>query len=996
MKRRLTGILAAIGLAAIIIGLPALLIATHNVAAPHFGWTPNGLWQALLAPDDGTLLATLVKLVGWISWAILTTTIGIEIISRVRHLPVPQLPGLAWPQLLARGLISAILAGFIATNTLNTAAEPATAHQTGAAAAPLVATAPLQAPAKPPKNAETYTVKRGDTLSEIALDELGDGHAYPRIYKASKTTVQPDGRRLTDPDLIIPGWKLTIPNPHTTRDDTPATKADSGNGDHDHPAATPAPASPQPTVATAPPTSEATVPPAKEATPSVAASYRVEPAPVPANADDDWLAPPWQVAGLVGAGGLLAGALWLMLQRRRRAQFRARRPGRTITVPAAGYAPIEKTLAHSGAPTSEVITAIDDGLRRLATALQSSGQPIPTLRMLKVTTDTLTARFAEPVTLPDPWHPSAEASEWRAECRTLDQGEPLDPDSSPPWPQLATIGMDEGGTWHLLNLEALGVITLSGDPDYTTDLARYLAGELAVVPWARDLRIDCVGTCRELAALNPARVHHQDQAGAVADTVAAAVKVHDRLTAANIEHLEDARLAHADDRLWDSRILVTTPDTADLPVLTDLINAQPGRTATSVLVLGADANPDTGGVQVQVDTDGRVRIPALGLDLIANGLTPSEAIGCAAVLAAADSLDDIPNPVPEEPVQAWEKLCDETGQLRPELALPRNAEPDGDASSLMPGSDEHWVSTTANTPQDLASIAPLVPAETRRTAEAADPALDNDLAAWATDSCDRPRLSVLGPMRLRVGPGGDPVVVAKRTPYYTNMVAYLAATRGATTDQVATAMGLSSRRVHKDMSVVRDWLGINPHTGDHYLPDAARNREAAKRGVGIYLVEDLLEDADLFRRLRLRGEARGAEGLPDLLAALRLVVGAPYEDQRRQGRPWLTDTRPDRYLQCAIVDVAHLVTSIALEADDIRQARAAAELAMLAAPDQHTPALDLAAVAAKQGRDDEAAALARSVVDWTDGSGEPPIELPERADRILRTHRWLEPKEQAS
>ena len=150
-------------------------------------------------------------------------------------------------------------------------------------------------------------------------------------------------------------------------------------------------------------------------------------------------------------------------------------------------------------------------------------------------------------------------------------------------------------------------------------------------------------------------------------------------------------------------------------------------------------------------------------------------------------------------------------------------------------------------------------------------------------------------MRLRVGPGGDPAVVAKRTPYYTNMVAYLAATRGATADQVATAMGLSTRRVHKDMYVVREWLGTNPRTGDHYLPDAAHNTEAARRGVGIYLVEDLLEDADLFRRLRLRGEARGADGLPDLLAALRLVVGAPYEDQRRKSRA-LAHRHPTRPL----------------------------------------------------------------------------------------------------
>mgnify|MGYP006927927577 CR=1 FL=1 len=97
MKRRLTAILAGTGLLAIIIGLPALLIATANVAAPHHGWTPAGLWQALLAPDDGTLLVTIVKLAGWISWAILTTTIALEVASRARRLPVPQLRGMAWP-----------------------------------------------------------------------------------------------------------------------------------------------------------------------------------------------------------------------------------------------------------------------------------------------------------------------------------------------------------------------------------------------------------------------------------------------------------------------------------------------------------------------------------------------------------------------------------------------------------------------------------------------------------------------------------------------------------------------------------------------------------------------------------------------------------------------------------------------------------------------------------------------------------------------------------
>ncbi|HEY3408802.1 MAG TPA: LysM peptidoglycan-binding domain-containing protein, partial [Propionicimonas sp.] len=411
MKRRLTAIAAAAGLAGIIVGLPLTLIATHNVAAPRLGWSLDGLWRTLLAPDDGTLLATLIKLVGWISWVILTAMVAVEIGSRARHVPAPALRGLAWPQLVARGLVSAVLAGFIATSTPTPATGPLTAHPSDPPPAHTLS-APMQAPSqRAPRAGESYTVKRGDTLSEIALHELGNGHAYPRIFKASRATIQPDGRKLKDPDLILPGWKLTIPADKVKTAHPPDHRREphekTNNGEHD-PTAPPANATPAPAPATGSSPVRSSAPTAQATT-----SESADPVSHPGDRSND-VTPAWEVAGLAGAGSLLAGAALLLLQRRRRAQFRARRPGRTIAVPAAGLAPVEKTLIHSGGPTAEIVIAIDEGLRRLASAITTSGQPVPRLVGIDVTLDSITAHFADPVPLSSPWRNSdTDPTTWR-------------------------------------------------------------------------------------------------------------------------------------------------------------------------------------------------------------------------------------------------------------------------------------------------------------------------------------------------------------------------------------------------------------------------------------------------------------------------------------------------------------------------------------------------------------------------------------------------------
>ena len=60
-----------------------------------------------------------------------------------------------------------------------------------------------------------------------------------------------------------------------------------------------------------------------------------------------------------------------------------------------------------------------------------------------------------------------------------------------------------GGRW-LLNLEDLQT-AISGADEYVLDLARYLAADIAVNPWASGVRLDCIGVAEEVAAMNPAR-----------------------------------------------------------------------------------------------------------------------------------------------------------------------------------------------------------------------------------------------------------------------------------------------------------------------------------------------------------------------------------------------------------------------------------------------------------------------------------------------------------
>ncbi len=1048
-RARLAGLLATVLLAGILVGLPTALLALGANPIPRALPNLEQIRAAVTTPDDGTLALSAIKVLAWAAWAVLAGAILLEIGSRLRGVRAPRLPGLRLPQVAAGRLVGAAALLFVMVPAATAVAEPAaaapaaptsTASHTEAAPRgapesnhrtytvrpgdtlsgiarrelsdpqrwpdlahlnPEVAAHPnrievgtvLRLPDRSPAGpARTYAVKAGDTLSGIARRELGDARQYPAIFEASKGTLQPGGTHLSDPDRITVGQKLTIPAPAPTPPSAPVTVVP--------PPVTPPPA-PRPDVDEQTRSPGAPAPPSP--VPTGATQHPPSASEVTAPGEHATQAP-WMLAGLTGAGALLAGSLLTLLRRRRRAQVRNRRPGRTLPSPEPVLRPVEKTITAVGSLTAPTVEHVDAVLRRLAAAAARDGSTMPDLAAVELTGTRLALHLGAAAHLPHPWTGTDDGYHWTITPGTdLDTIGPDTPDQPAPYPLLVTIGAGDHDEVWLLNVEDLDV-TITGDPTYGQDFARYLAAEVACNPWSAGVDVACLGVATELVALNPDRIHVYDpqdrDLDPISERLAAAVRTIDAAEDTGTD-VTTARARQAGADAWPARLLLIDAATDDpaLDELLDLVHTHPGYTATSVIIRGH--RPRTPGTVLEVTADGRVNLPEAGLNLIAVGLTSDEAQGCAALLAHSEALTEAPVPVDADATDGWRSWSDEAGALRAEHTLPRStppASPETDAtgaedptpvSSLLEEDDATYTHAAATTSQDLQALAPRVSDTVRRDVQDSDPTLDADLAMWFRDDCPLPRLRLLGPVRATTR--GKPLT--KRKPYMTELLAFIVLRRlGATPEEVAETFTITKPKARDYVLTVRQWLGTNPRTGQPHLPDARLAPAATIRGVPVYQVVDLLVDIDLFRRLRVRGQARGAAGIEDLRTALTLVQGRPFDYPLERGEgggwSWLVDNdRLDEHMAVAVVDVAHIVTTHALAQADLPTARLAAETAALAAPHEEIPRLDLAAVAAAEGHHAEAQRIIRDeVCNRTDDEGAPP-ELPARTEQILHNRK---------
>jgi nucleoid-associated protein YgaU len=1000
---RATGLLSLLVILALVVGLPAVLIALRGNPLPSTGTDLNALMETLTRPDDGSLFLAALTWVGWLGWASFTVPVAVEAVAQVRGLPSPRLPALGPQQRTASALVAAVtllvtVPLLPATPAFGEGQPPSTPVSADMAPAPGQAVGGLgqvapgaavtRSLAEPAPPMPTYTVQPGDSLWQIAADRLGDGARYTEIAQlnygraqagervltadhwlragwhlilpsdataaperpandrmvvepgdtlwdiaqeqlgeggrypeiaAASDHVQDDGDRLTDPDLIRPGWTLTLPDSMPADPETspaaslPAAPA-SPDGDTAAPVGPKVPDPPsQPELAFTPDPPSPAAPDVQIAGPSQA-EVDAEPAVVEDDGD------PVIVRTAAGVGALLAAGLLTLLATKRARQQRRRRPGQRIAMPPPDSIPAELDLRLVEDPAA--LTRVGQALRTLSALLADDGQALPPLRLVRLSGQDLELYLAEPDTLPAPFAGTGDPTVW-----TLAGDAPLLSASEltavpAPYPSLVTVGHDLDGAHVLLDLEHVGMLAVDGDQDATVAVLAAIAAELATSGWAEDLQVTLVGCLPGLpAALGTGRVRHLATLTELlpalehrADDVRAA------LTADGLPDLHHARTAaggrHGDAWTPEIVLLAGAIGAADRARLDAVMQALPRVGLAAVVTAdGAphewtlnldDADADTG-------PDATAVLSPLNLALRPQRLTSADLNQLLDLLAVADlSADPVPT---DDPGSAHEEAIDEpaVSDLGTRLTGPTHFDPDG-----------HTVIRLVPSAEDGKASREQLPTESEVSPNGAANGTAEDRAAPAQheteDGGAAPLVQLLGPVEL-LRPRGT--VERSKQRQLTEIAAYLALHPGLDHAHLSEAIWPGAAAVDNTrntaLSKLRKWMGTDD-LGVDYVPRVLDD--------GYRLHPDVRTDWHLW--LALLPDGPLAATTAELAGALELVKGKPLAGTNPRRYAWAERHRQS--MISAVVDAAHELARRALLDADATLARSAAAVGLQADP----------------------------------------------------------------
>ncbi|MFB7999009.1 BTAD domain-containing putative transcriptional regulator [Streptomyces sp. NPDC056002] len=806
--------------------------------------------------------------------------------------------------------------------------------------------------------AQVHVVATGDSLSGIAQQETGDGANWPQLYEASRGA-QPHGLpRITDPDLIRPGQRVTIPAVTTPPDDQDSDSGHHGKArsqDSDADTKQPAhsgggsehggrdsadgsdrgdagasgvakPPTSRPSAQRSEPPASASAQPKESARPSVpvtsspsASASDQERAPAgPQGANGAQSSSVVSPRTAVGAFALLASALIGTLAFRRLRQRRSRKPGQTLPeiVPAGAEAELEQA-AHDGA----------DGVERLqaalaALAVHSEGAP-PLLRAARITADGVQVLPDDVSSAPQSPFTAVHAGWWHLPG-DVDLPVP-DDGAEPPYPAMVTLGADTANSLVLANLPAWEVVLVDGDPVARAETIACMAAELALGGHADHVEVVASGLGAMGADLQAFGVQYlpdvPQAAGAFASRI---LEAHQDPDDRGIPYVMLCGGDLDTDTAW--QIAETLDRSRDLTPCVLVLPASAASVFPDAEILNASA-------------DAPQRVNALGTDVLLQRLD------AASITQLAAAYRQTSRPA-EGPEGVWEHVPPEPIEV-PESASTVHSVPDPQqhgSDRLGPVSAGDAISPR----QDVASLCD------NTNAAQAQPVAFQALLDAAGDR-GQPSLKAVPPARApvtgheepaeRIGPRFliPPVhalLAADRTPPIPETHDDKALTEAGPDDTAPRLRALGTLEVQNAGELeprlieLAAHLLLKPHSsaeklcedlgdGDPWSPNTLgsrlrdlRTRLGADADGNLYvpqrkgksspyaLSDKIRCDWSEFERLAKLGVSRGEDGLHYLERALAMVDGVPLGEHAAS---WMSGLRTA--MQARIVDTAHHVAS---------------------------------------------------------------------------------------